>query len=63
MVIKQNVYSQKLSEIKLQKKCYCLCLLVRHDKFIFWLDMINSCHLYCWNDLKVVNTIKYAIYF
>ena len=33
MMIKQNVYSQKLSDIlckpiKFQKKCYCLCPLV-----------------------------------
>ena len=63
MVIKQNVYSQKLWDIlckpiKFQKKCYCLCLLVRHDKFICWLDMINSHGFYAWNNVKVVKDDK-----
>ena len=63
MVIKQNVYSQKLSDIlckpiKFQKKYYCLCLLVRHDKFVCWLDMINSRGFYDGNNVKVVKDDK-----
>ena len=63
MVIKQNVYSQKLSDIlckpiKFQKKCYCLCPLVRHDKFVRWLDMINSRGFYAGNNVKVVKDDK-----
>ena len=59
MVIKQNVYSQNLSgilckPIKFEKKCYCLCPLVRHDKFVRWLDMINLRGFYAGNNVKVV---------
>ena len=57
MVIKQNVYSQNLSDIlckpiKFEKKC--LCPLVRHDKFVRWLDMINWRSFYAGNNVKVV---------
>ena len=63
MVIKQNVYSQKLSDIlckriKFQKKCYCVCPFVRHDKFVRWLDMINSRGFYAGNNVKVVRDDK-----
>ena len=59
MVIKQNVYRQNLSDIlckpiKFEKKCYCLCPLVRHDKFVHLLDMINLCGFYAGNNVKVV---------
>ena len=49
--------------IKFEKKCYCLCPLIRHDKFVRWLDMINLRGFYAGNNLKVAKTIKYAIYF
>ena len=54
MVIKQNVYSQKLSDIlckpiKFQKKCKGLCPLVRHDKFVWF---------YAGNNVKVVKDDK-----
>ena len=53
MVIKQNVYSQKLSDIlckpiKFQKKCYCLCPLVRHDKFCSLVRHDKLAQFLCW---------------
>ena len=63
MVIKQNVYSQKILDIlckpiKFQKKYYSLCPLVRHDKFVCWLDMINLRGFYAGNNVKVVKDDK-----
>ena len=54
MVIKQNVYSQKLSDI--------LCKPINSKRnvtvFVHWLDMINSRGFYAGNNVKVVKDDK-----